>query len=97
MLLALFAGVYVSDYAAAKQWYVRLLGDEPSFFPNNIEAVWELAEHRSIYIRVQPQDAGHSVVTVFVDDLDERTAGIAARGEADASLDRILWARVSTW
>ena len=80
MLLALFAGVYVSDYVAAKEWYVRLLGGEPSFFPNDIEAVWELAEHRSIYIRLQPQDAGHSVVTLFVDDLDERTTGMAARG-----------------
>jgi hypothetical protein len=35
---------------------------------------------RSIYIRLQPEDAGHSVVTLFVDDLDERIAGIAARG-----------------
>jgi catechol 2,3-dioxygenase-like lactoylglutathione lyase family enzyme len=80
MLLALFAGVYVTDYEAAKAWYVRLLGGEPSFFPNSIEAVWELAEHRSIYIRVQPEDAGHGVVTIFVDDLGQRTAGIAARG-----------------
>ncbi len=80
MLLALFAGVYVTDYEAAKEWYARLLDGEPSFFPNDIEAVWELAEHRSIYIRVQPEDAGHAVVTVFVDDLDERIAGIAARG-----------------
>ena len=80
MLLALFAGVYVTDYEAATRWYVRLLGGEPSFFPNDIEAVWELADQRSIYVRVQPEDAGHSVVTVFVEDLDERVAGIAARG-----------------
>jgi catechol 2,3-dioxygenase-like lactoylglutathione lyase family enzyme len=80
VLLALFAGVYVSDFEAAKEWYVRLLGGEPSFFPNDIEAVWELAESRSIYIRVEREDAGHSVVTAFVDDLDERVAQIAARG-----------------
>jgi catechol 2,3-dioxygenase-like lactoylglutathione lyase family enzyme len=80
VLLALFAGIYVSDYQAATQWYGRLLGGEPSFIPNDTEAVWELGEHRSIYINVRTEDAGHSVVTIFVDDLDERVAGIAERG-----------------
>lgn len=79
-VLALFAGIYVSDYEAAKEWYARLLGKEPSFIPNDTEAVWELAEDRSIYVEVHPEDAGHSVVTVFVDDLDERVAEIAERG-----------------
>jgi hypothetical protein len=45
-----------------------------SFIPNDTEAVWELGEYRSIYINVQPGDAGHSVVTIFVDDLGERVA-----------------------
>ena len=80
MLLALFAGVYVSDFQAATQWYGRLFGQEPSFFPNDIEAVWELAEYRSVYIKVQPDSAGSSVVTVFVDDLVERVVAIAERG-----------------
>ena len=80
MLLALFAGIYVSDYKAATQWYARLLGGEPSFIPNDTEAVWELAERWPVYINVQPEDAGHSVVTIFVDDLDERVAAIAERG-----------------
>jgi predicted enzyme related to lactoylglutathione lyase len=80
VLVALFAGIYVSDYQAAMEWYALLLGIEPSFFPNEIEAVWELAEHRSIYIAAQPERAGHSVVTLFVDDLDERVAEIAERG-----------------
>lgn len=57
MLLALFADVYVTDYEAAKEWFARLPGGEPGFFPDDIEVVWELAEHRSIYIRVQPEDA----------------------------------------
>jgi hypothetical protein len=34
----------------------------------------------SININVRPEDVGHSVVTIFVDDLDERVAGIAERG-----------------
>ena len=80
MLLALFAGIHVSDYRAAMEWYTRLLGGEPSLLPNASEAVWELAESRLIYINVHPESAGHSVVTIVVDDLDERVARIAERG-----------------
>jgi hypothetical protein len=72
VLLALFAGIYVTDYQASMEWYARLVGSEPTFFPNELEAVWELAEHRSIYIAAQPERPGRSVVTLFVDDLDER-------------------------
>jgi catechol 2,3-dioxygenase-like lactoylglutathione lyase family enzyme len=80
VLLALFAGIYVADVRAATTWYSRLLGHEPSFFPNDTEAVWELAENRSVYVRLDPERAGNSVVTVFVDDLDERVARLSGRG-----------------
>ena len=80
MTVDLFAGVPVSDYQRALDWYERLLGSEPAFLPNATEAVWELAEHRYLYIEVLPERAGHAVHTVFVDDLDERVASISARG-----------------
>ena len=48
MALYLFAGIPVNDYAAALAWYQRLLGSPPRFFPSDTEAVWELAEHRSL-------------------------------------------------
>ncbi|MCU1369812.1 MAG: glyoxalase [Ilumatobacteraceae bacterium] len=80
VLIALFAGIYVRDLETATGWYSRLFGDEPSFFPNDAEAVWELAEHRSVYIEVKPESAGQSVVTIFVNDLDVRIAAIAERG-----------------
>ncbi len=50
MSLDLFAGIRVQDYHAGKSWYERLLGREPAFFPNATEAVWELAEHRYVFI-----------------------------------------------
>ncbi len=78
--LDLFAGIPVADYAAALSWYERLLGFPPTFFPNDIEAVWELAEHRFVYIEQRPQDAGHARHTLFVDDLDALVAQIADRG-----------------
>jgi hypothetical protein len=44
------------------------------------EAVWTLAEDRSVYIVQHAEGAGSSVVTLFVDDLDAQVAAIAARG-----------------
>ncbi|NED96665.1 VOC family protein [Phytoactinopolyspora alkaliphila] len=80
MTVDLFAGIPVSDYATAAQWYEQLLGTPPAFVPNDVEAVWELAEHRYVFIEVKPEHAGHAMHTVFVDDLDEIVAGITARG-----------------
>jgi catechol 2,3-dioxygenase-like lactoylglutathione lyase family enzyme len=78
--LDLFAGIPVGDYARASAWYERLLGSEPSFLPNETEAVWELADHRFVYIDVRPEHAGHAMHTLFVDDLDARVRAIADRG-----------------
>jgi catechol 2,3-dioxygenase-like lactoylglutathione lyase family enzyme len=76
----LFAGIPVTDYQASLSWYERLLGAPPSFVPNDIEAVWTLAEHRSVYIEVRPDHAGHARNTIFLDDLDSFVAGAAGRG-----------------
>ena len=80
MAMDLFAGVPVTDYAAALPWYERFFGGPPSFLPNDTEAVWELSEHRYIYIVQQPERAGNALVLSFVDDLDDRIAQIARRG-----------------
>lgn len=80
MTIDLFAGVPVRDYASATAWYEQLLGAPPSFLPNDVEAVWELAEHRYLFIEVRPAAAGHAMHTLFVDDLDARNARMAARG-----------------
>ena len=80
MAVDLFAGIPVADYGRALAWYERLLGSGPSFLPNDTEAVWELAEHRAVYIEVRPEHAGHARHTVVVDDLDARVRAIAGRG-----------------
>ncbi len=80
MPVDLFAGVSVSDYARALPWYERLLGSPPTFVAHATEAVWELAEHRYLYIEEQPEDAGHAQHAVFVDDLDSLVAEIGGRG-----------------
>jgi catechol 2,3-dioxygenase-like lactoylglutathione lyase family enzyme len=80
MTLDLFAGNRVSDYEAAKAWYERLLGAEPTFIAHATEAVWEIAEHRYLFIVEDAEGAGRAIHTIFVDDLDARVADIAARG-----------------
>lgn len=79
MSLHLFAGVRVRNFQAARAWYERLLG-EPTFFPHATEAVWTLAEDRSVYVVEDADAAGKSVVTIFLDDLDARVTAIATRG-----------------
>lgn len=76
----LFAGIPVSDYAAALAWYERLLGRPPAFFPNDIEAVWELAEHCYVYIELRPEHAGHVKHTIFLGDFDSCIDQITERG-----------------
>ena len=78
--MELFAGIPVSDLARAKEWYSKLLGAEPSFLPNDEEAVWTLEDQRHVYVVVDPQRAGGGHVTLFVADFDERTEAISRRG-----------------
>jgi catechol 2,3-dioxygenase-like lactoylglutathione lyase family enzyme len=78
--IELFAGLPVRDYERAVAWYERLLGSAPSFLPNDVEAVWEIAEHRYVFVEVRPDHAGHAMHTVIVDDLEARVGAIAGRG-----------------
>ena len=79
MTVDLFAGLRVSDYQRALRWYERLLGSGPAFLPERDGAVWELAEHRYLYIEELPERAGYALHTVFVDDLDKRVQSIRAQ------------------
>ena len=80
MQVDLFAGIAVREYEEALVWYERLLGSEPSFVPHATEAVWELAEHRFLFIVERPEHAGHATHTIFLGDFDAMVAEISARG-----------------
>ncbi|MGY1806480.1 VOC family protein [Blastococcus sp. SYSU D00669] len=80
MAVELFAGIPVADRERALAWYERFLGAAPAFLPNGTEAVWEIAEHRYLYIDVRPQHAGHAMHTLFVDDFEARIGDISGRG-----------------
>jgi predicted enzyme related to lactoylglutathione lyase len=76
----LFAGFPVKDYSLAFAWYERLFGCPPAFLPNEIEAVWELAEQRYVFIKVSPEHAGHAFNLFFLKDLDSFISRITERG-----------------
>ncbi len=76
----LFAGIPVSDFQVSLDWYERLLGSPPSFFPNDKEAVWAVAEHRWVYIVVDTKRAGGAIQTIICDDLEALIDEIAQRG-----------------
>ncbi|MHC1561789.1 VOC family protein [Actinomycetospora sp. C-140] len=78
--LDLFAGLFVSDFGPSKTWYERLLGREPSFLASDTEAVWELAEHRWLYIKENGAHAGHGELTIFPEKLDATVDGARGRG-----------------
>jgi hypothetical protein len=59
---------------------VRAVDGRADVLPHAAEAVWTLAEDRSVYVVEHADGAGNSVVTIFLDDLDAQVAAIAARG-----------------
>jgi catechol 2,3-dioxygenase-like lactoylglutathione lyase family enzyme len=76
----LFAGIPVADLETAIDWYERLLGGPPDMAPNETERTWKLTDESWIYVVRDPDRAGRALVTVMVDDLDERLAALAGRG-----------------
>jgi catechol 2,3-dioxygenase-like lactoylglutathione lyase family enzyme len=75
-----FTGLPVTDLPAAQEWYERLLDREPSFFPNENEAVWQLTDTAWIYVVIDAERAGRGLLTVLVDDLAALVAGLGERG-----------------
>ncbi|MGW1712710.1 VOC family protein [Streptomyces sp. NPDC002156] len=80
MSVGIFAGIAVRDYASALEWYKQLLGAEPTFCPNDVEAVWQLAEDRYVYIIENAERAGGAVSLIWRDDPASEVARIAERG-----------------
>jgi hypothetical protein len=79
MAVELFAGARVRDFATARVWWERLLG-EVAFMPHATEAVWTLGDARHVYVVEDAERAGGAAITLFVDDLDTAIAEIASRG-----------------
>jgi predicted enzyme related to lactoylglutathione lyase len=76
----LFAGIAVADLGAAIEWYGRLFGAPPDMSPNEAERTWRLTDQSWVYVVADPERAGRALVTLMVDDLDDRLTAIRERG-----------------
>jgi catechol 2,3-dioxygenase-like lactoylglutathione lyase family enzyme len=83
-----FAGVPVRDRSASVRWYEVLLGAPPAFFPNAREAVWQVGEHRFLYVDVRADHAGHAMHTIFVPDFAACLSDIEQRGLRPVEVER---------
>ena len=83
----LFAGVRVRDISAARPWYERLLGTEPAFLPNDVEAVWAVGKGRWLYLLEDKRRAGSALITIMIGDLDATIAAISERGIEPTDLE----------
>lgn len=86
--VGIFAGIPVRDFRSALSWYERLLGGEPTFYPNDVEAVWQLAEDRYVYIVEAPERAGGAVGMIWVDDPVSEVAKIGERGVEPVEVEK---------
>jgi predicted enzyme related to lactoylglutathione lyase len=76
----LFAGVPVTDFAAAVDWYTRLFGRPADIIVKDDEVMWRFADAAWLYVVGDEQRAGRALVALSVPDLDETVAEIANRG-----------------
>jgi hypothetical protein len=88
MAVGIFAGIPVRDFTSGLEWYKRLLGAEPAFYPNDIEAVWRLAEDRYLYIIQDPGRAGGAVSMIWHDDPAAEVAKISGRGLEPVGIEK---------
>ena len=75
-----FAGIPVADFASAVSWYERLWGKPADFYPEEGEAVWQITDHSWIYVVTDRQRAANGLITLLIDDLDERISQLTERG-----------------
>lgn len=76
----LFAGIAVSDFAPARDWYERLFDAPPDSFPKDGEAIWHAVASASVYVVEDAERAGHALLTLAVRNVEDRSAQLARRG-----------------
>ena len=64
-----FAGLAVTDFDAAHDWYVRLFGRSADMTPHEREAVWTATAGGSVYVVEDPEQAGSGSLTLALSDL----------------------------
>ena len=74
------AVVPVSDIAAAREWYVRLIGRDPDNNPMDFLIEWQLTDHAWLQVTSSSGQPGTGMVNFAVNDLAGQLSGITGRG-----------------
>ena len=96
-VIEVFAAITVRDRDAALEFYERLLGAPPTMLPNEDEAAWQLTDGGWLYVLRDADRAGRAMVTILVDDLDERLAAAAAAGIDLGPVEMVAGSVRTTW
>lgn len=80
MIHRLLANVAVTDSAAAREWYTRLLEREPDSAPMGGLLEWHLSPEFGLQTWVDAERAGTSVVVLGESDLDAAAARLSDLG-----------------
>lgn len=84
-----FAGMPVTNLAGAVDWYTRLIGRPADVPVNDTEVMWQFTETAFLYVVLDPEHAGSSLVSLSVVDLDVAVAEAAGRGVLGAAIQSI--------
>jgi predicted enzyme related to lactoylglutathione lyase len=84
-----FAGVAVADYASALPWYERLFGRQPDVIVKGDEAMWRVTDTGWVYVHGDSSRAGQTVLTLLVENLEDRVAQLAGRGIATSAIETV--------
>jgi catechol 2,3-dioxygenase-like lactoylglutathione lyase family enzyme len=81
------SGMAVARLDAAVGWYEQLLGRPPDMFPNDREAMWQLADTSWVYVVLDEERSGRGLLTLLVDDLDRDLMELSARGISTGAVE----------
>lgn len=84
-----FTGVPVSELAAGRDFFERLLGRPADVEVNDREVMWRLAESAWLYVVVDAERAGRALVALSVGDLDATLAEVGDRGIRAQSVEHV--------
>ncbi len=78
----LFACVPVSDFKASQAWYERFFARAADVVAHENEVMWRVSDGGWLYIVLDADRAGKTVVAMAVSNINDATAALAARGVA---------------
>jgi hypothetical protein len=77
---AVLGQIAVRDLGSALAWYARYFGRQADAQPMEGLAEWHLVGGGGVQVFQEPDNAGHTTLTLVVDDIDAEVARLKAQG-----------------